>query len=356
MCSSHQPENGADSRPYATETQKTAPEATSEAASAVLSGGTPAVPSDQATVAELFDLSIPKIGAYRTEDHQYYWNRQGPFPGATTVLDVMQKWGIYYGGLKKVAMNAIYRWEELGALLMGEAETTANVLYGTAEAPASPQQILEVGGPDSLMRKNAVQKWLAALPDRDRDAAAKIGTHIHTLVNIASGGQESDGEGFIPSDVEIPFLEAYKGFLAFLVDHRGTVVSSEKMVWSEDGYAGTYDALIRFECECHQGLWLTDTKTSATGPYPEWALQLIAYGTADWIIVEGNPMGYPMPIVQRYGVLHLRPDLYTDTGWRLIEYPLIPSDRMGFLGLLEAWRWKEQKRYTKSALAKAQKG
>jgi hypothetical protein len=62
-----------------------------------------------------------------------------------------------------------------------------------------------------------------------------------------------------------------------------------------------------------------------------------------------------MPAIERYGVLHLRPDLYTadvkgELGWRLIEYPLIPSDRMAFLGALEIWRWKQEKRYTKHQL------
>jgi hypothetical protein len=102
-------------------------------------------------------------------------------------------------------------------------------------------------------------------------------------------------------------------------------------------------------------LWLLDLKSSK-GYYPEFALQLIAYGSADWIILEGNPEPFPMPIVQRYGVLHLRPDQYEDTGWRLIEYPLIPTDYVAFLGALEIHRWKEEKRYTKSALTRSTKG
>lgn len=309
----------------------------------VLTGGDPEVASVTEKVPEAFDLSIPKVGAYRTESHDYYWNGKGPQPNVTSILDVMQKWGIYYGGLKKVSTAAVNRWEEIGALLMGNAVTAANTLF---PGPITQTEIGSIGDPYSLLRKHAVQRWLAKIPDQERDIAAQMGTGVHTLSELVDAGT-----GFEPSPEELPFIESYRGFLAFLEAHRGTIVSSEKYVWSEDGYAGTYDRLIRFECDCHQGLWLVDLKTSATGPYPEWALQLIAYANADWIIVPDNPMGYPMPLIQRYGVLHLRPDLYTDNGWRLIEYPLDPvSDYMAFLGALELYKWKEQKRYTKSIL------
>lgn len=306
-----------------------------ESVPAVLSGGDTVVPAGQEKIADLFDVSIPKVGAYRTEDHRYYWNRKGPFPSVTSVLNVMDKPAIVTWAKRVVADTAVRNWEEVGSKIQKES-------------------------PD------AASKWLQSLPDYQRDAAAKLGTSIHLLAEM-----EGRGDTFQVSEEEAPYLTAFQLFLAFLTEHQGTIVSSEKMVWSEDGYAGTYDLIVRFEClddsdrhdgeECdceYAGLWLIDVKTTRTGPYPEWALQLIAYGTADWIIVPDNPMGFPMPIVQRYGVLHLRPDLYTDTGWRLIEYPLIDSDKMAFLGALELYRWKEGKRYTKSKLLnpEAQKG
>jgi len=101
-------------------------------------------------------------------------------------------------------------------------------------------------------------------------------------------------------------------------------------------------------------LWLIDIKTSGKGPYPEWGLQLAGYRWADYIVLENDPVLYPMPQIQRAGVLHLRPDLYRDTGWRLIEYP-ISYDldyRKGFLAALELYRWREGKRFTKSRLLK----
>jgi hypothetical protein len=295
------------------------PAATAEGSLSVLTGGSPAGTSDQKTVTDAFSLSIPKIGAYRTEKHQYYWNGSGPYPSVTTILDVMDKPALVSWAKRTVAEIAVNRWEEVGAYIQRDS-------------------------PDAAIQ------WLKGLPDYQRDAAGKLGTSIHLWADIASRGQEPDGETFQPSAEERPYLEAYRCFQTFLTEHQGKVVSGEKMVWSQDGYAGTYDLICRFSCDCHQGLWLIDLKTAKTGPYPEWALQLIAYGTADFIIIEDDPTPYPMPVIERYGVLHLRPDLYADTGWRLIEYPLIPSDRMAFLGALEIWRWKQEKRYTKSQL------
>jgi hypothetical protein len=301
--------------------------ATAEGSLSVLTGGSPAGTSDPGTVTDAFSLSIPKIGAYRTEKHQYYWNGRGPYPSVTTILDVMDKPALVSWAKRTVAEIAVDRWEEVGARLLGHHATD----------------------PKSTNRDETIN-WLKGLPDYQRDAAGKLGTSIHLWADMVSRGQPPGLETFKPSEEEMPYLLSYEGFQRFLDVHQGKVVSGEKMVWSLDGYGGTYDLIVRFACDCHQGLWLLDLKTAKTGPYPEWALQLIAYGTADFIIIEDDPTPYPMPVIERYGVLHLRPDLYTDTGWRLIEYPLIPPDRMAFLGALEIWRWKQEKRYTKHQL------
>jgi hypothetical protein len=101
-------------------------------------------------------------------------------------------------------------------------------------------------------------------------------------------------------------------------------------------------------------LWLIDIKTSK-GYYPEYGLQLAGYRWADYIILEKDPTLYPMPQIQRTGVLHLRPDQYPDTGWRLIEYPTTyEKDYLAFLACLEIHQWKEAKRFTKSQLSKPQ--
>lgn len=311
-----------------------------ESPSRVLTGGTPygeASVTADSKAADLW-LSIPEYGAYRTADHQYYFNRKGPVPSVTGILKVLAKDPLIQWAKRTVAEFAV------SSLLNGELVKQ-----------------IEDGGPEQA------RKWLASLPDYQRDTAAQIGTGVHLLADLESRGEyvalpgeEHDGEGFEVSEQEAPYLIAFRDFLAFLELHSGTIVSSEKMVWSGEGYAGTYDLLIRFLCQCHRGLWLIDVKTSK-GYYPEYALQLAGYGHADYIIVEGSPNPFPMPQIQNYGVLHLRPDLYTETdtvakGWRLIQYPVTDRDYLAFLACLEIWKWKSEGRFSKRELKAVSEG
>lgn len=273
-----------------------------------------------------FTVTIPQVGAYRTQDHRYYWNGKGPYPSVTTILQVLDKPAVVQWAKRTVAEGAVNRAEE--------------VLARTLQEP-----------------HDQVVKWLAGMPDYVKDEAGKLGTGIHLLADMVSRGADSDSEGFQPSEQEKPYLDAFQGFLRFLQQQGAEIVSSEKMVWSVNGYAGTYDLIVRFPIDGDNTdqvkgeLWLLDIKTSK-GYYPEYALQLIAYGYADQIILEGNPDGYPMPHINRYGVLHLRPELYPDTGYRLVEYPLVEADYIAFLAALELYRWKQEGRYTKSKLRK----
>lgn len=297
---------------------------------------------------DIFTATIPSIGAYRTQDHRYYWNGKGPYPSVTTILQVLDKPAVVQWAKRTVAEGAVNRWEELGAMLNGSAQYTELV-----------------GEPNSKERKDQTVRWLASMPDYVKDEAGKLGTGIHLLADMQARGES----GFQTSDQEAPYVVAFENFLRWLRSQGAEIVSSEKMVWSVNGYAGTYDLIVRMPLptapsinpsldtalnllELPQSeLWLLDIKTSK-GYYPEYALQLIAYGYADQIIVADNPDGYPMPHIHRYGVLHLRPELYPDTGYRLVEYPLVEKDYIAFLAALELYQWKQEGRYTKSRLQK----
>lgn len=286
------------------------------------------------TVADESSPSIPQIGGYMTEKHAYYFNGQGPVPSVTTILGILDKPAV--GMFKaKEAARAIYRqlW-----LYPGDSD------YAEAEMGSEEEAI----------------KWALQEADKARDTAAELGSSVHLLADLV-GASEADSTGFGVGSDTFPYLEAYRHFLARY--GRDSIVSSEHMVWSLNGYAGTYDLMMRlshlvgcrYEPCLHDAgapeLWLIDIKTSGKGPYPEWALQLAGYRWADGIMVPGTPGLYPMPQIQRTGVLHLRPDLYPDTGWRLIEYPTsYDLDYIPFLGALELLRWKQSGRFTKSKL------
>lgn len=295
-----------------------------------LPGFAPRAPVAAETVQVVTDLvnALIPVGAFRTDDHRYYMNGEGPNPSVTTVLSILDK-------------PAIVTWKakETARALM-HADTTQ--LAGMSE----DEQIL----------------WALKEADKARDTAASLGSSVHLLADLignAPQGQEKPLEGFEISKEQYPYVQAYRHFLDRY--DASSIVSSEKMVWSLNGYAGTYDLLMMLPTggalltrdmnePLDPELWLIDIKTSK-GFYPEYGLQLAAYRYADSIILPGDPRLYPMPLIQRTGILHLRPDLYPDTGWRLIEYPTTDRDWIAFLGALEVYNWKQEKRFLKSKLS-----
>lgn len=261
------------------------------------------------------DLPLPP-GAFMTPDHRYYWNGKGPVPSVTTVLGIMDK-------------PAVVQWK---------AKEAARAMFRAfIQAEPAPEPVTE----------EEMVNWAVREADKARDAAASLGSSVHLLADLvgnAPQGDEKAEKGFQVSDDTIPYLDAYRGFLGRY--SASSIVSSEHIVWSLNGYAGTYDLIMLIDGE----LWLIDIKTSK-GFYPEYGLQLAGYRWADSIILPGNPEAYPMPQIQRTGVLHLRPDQYSDTGWRLIEYPTTyEKDYIAFLACLELHKWKSEGRFTKSRL------
>jgi hypothetical protein len=261
---------------------------------------------------------IPAVGVYMTPEHRYYLNGQGPVPSVTTVLGILDK-------------PAVVAWK---------ARATADAIIGNW--PHVSKLIAEEG-------QDAAAKWAVKEADKTRDTAAALGTSVHRLADLI-GSQESPVEGITIADEHLAYVRAFQAFLARYGGSQ-SIVSSEKAVWSANGYAGTYDLLMDIE----GSLWLIDIKTSK-GYYPEYGLQLAGYRWVDSIVLPNTPVVYPMPQIQRTGILHLRPDQYPDTGWRLIEYRTdYEKDYVTFLGALEIWKWKEAGRFTKRSLTEAQK-
>jgi hypothetical protein len=179
-------------------------------------------------------------------------------------------------------------------------------------------------------------KWLASMPDGTRDNAAAKGTAIHGLIDLA--GRATAGATALPVSQEYQdTLDAFQRFLD-RVGGPQSIVSSEKAILNlSEGFAGTFDLLMNIDSE----LWLIDAK-SGKGVYPDYALQLAAYGMAEHIALPNDPTLYPFPEPTRYGVLHLRPEAYPDTGYALIEYAITDRERLAFLAALELWRWMQE--------------
>jgi hypothetical protein len=161
----------------------------------------------------------------------------------------------------------------------------------------------------------ALDNWdeLNAMPPSERlkamygartkvlQAASKKGTTIHALASKLVADEAVD----MPDGLE-PYVLAY---VQFLDDFGVKPILVEAVVVShEHTYCGTLDlvaGLLTADGSDYE-TWLLDIK-SGSGVYGETALQEAGYGFADaWVDDDGTE--HPMPIVDRYGVVHLRPD------------------------------------------------
>lgn len=163
--------------------------------------------------------------------------------------------------------------------------------------------------------------WLRAAADRTKDERKDIGSAVHDLIESRVLGTP------LPDEVrDNPEFAPYmRHFEAFVKDWRVEFTASEMVVGNRTHlYAGTLDYLLlspliadRLGVPAHLQI-PGDTKTGGQldtkGVYPEAALQMSAYGHAEFAqLRDGSRV--PMPPVATQGVvLHLRPE-----GYRLIE-------------------------------------
>lgn len=254
------------------------------------------------------DVSVPPIGPYRTPDHKYYVDGQGPFPSVTTVLNVIDKPALVSWAKRETAECAVRNWE----LLDGMRRT----------------------GGDRMM-----VEWLKGIPDYVRDTAANRGSRVHAAADAYVRG--------VPVDLtpeEMPYLDAYRRFLE---EYDVRIVAAELMVFggflTGRPYGGTLDLIadvLPLESNAApRERWLIDLKTSS-GTYRETALQLAPYGMAEFGAVSGRGDRYSIPPVDHYGVLHIRPELYPDEGgYRLIPYEVNAATLDAFYAAYDLRRW-----------------
>jgi hypothetical protein len=179
-----------------------------------------------------------------------------------------------------------------------------------ADADAETLTALRAMGRDPMI------KALRALPFEHRDKAALRGTAIHGFAERLSHGQQlcyGDGDGEIP--------EEHRGHvescLAFLDEWDVRPVLAEVVVGNRwVPYAGTLDLVA--DVRGH-GRVLLDYKTTASGIWPETALQLAAYRYADFYAgTDGTEVPMPEVGIEDTWAVWLRADGYdvipVDTG------------------------------------------
>lgn len=237
---------------------------------------------------------IVQVGLTRNAKHEYFLDGAGPIRSVTKILQVVDKSGPLVGWAKRITAEAAVRHAD-------------KINEWAADF-----------GPDGAVT------MLTKAADVIRDKAATQGSDIHALAEAITLGHE-----VTVTEEQAPFVDAYRQWRA---DFQPTFLAAEEMVCSlQYGYAGTLDAIVEMAGET----WLLDYKTSK-GVYAETALQLAAYGAADFIGRPGDPTRYAIPKVDHYAVLHLRPE----------GYELVPFDVTGafeaFLSAKALLSWKTE--------------
>lgn len=184
-------------------------------------------------------------------------------PGITTILGKgIPKPAFARADVKKAARYAVDYWDEL------------------AEQPVSERLERIIGAPAEMLSK-----------------AGARGTLVHKYAEQL----QADAEVEVPDEYR-GFVDAY---LAFDEEWRPREVLVERPFFHVRlGYAGTPDLVADL---ADGRRWILDWKTTASGIWPEHALQLAAARFAEFVIDVTEEI-IPVPQVDAAGAIHLRDD------------------------------------------------
>lgn len=207
-------------------------------------------------------------------------------PSVTNLIDILNKPALPRWSAKLVAENAWKMRHSLDA--MGEVECI-DVLKGS--------------------------------PWRNSGRAAERGTSVHDYLDAMANGRTValEGEALTYKQGADDFLERYNPEFHL----------TEFTVFSDEGYAGTADAMLFLGGR----LYVADYKTSKA-LYPEIALQLAAIRYATHVV---GPDGALVPMLDVDGALGV---LITPERAKVCEVDAGPEAHRAFLALRDAWAWK----------------
>lgn len=242
--------------------------------------------------------TVPGVGVVRTPRHLYYFNGQGPWPGVTTVTDVLDK-------------PALLKWHK---------EQIAGAAVAHAERLVKDREAGNVEAAIAFLLKTRN----AGTDGRER------GSRIHETL-----------EGIVRREapkVDARDQSAIAGARAWLNENKVKPLEVEAFLINETlGYGGTCDLIAVI----NGVVWLLDWKTSKSVAFPDgkvyddMRLQLAAYGHAEFIARIGDSNRYELPAIERYGILHV-----TDGGTRLYPANVTEEDWIAFRACLRLHQWR----------------
>jgi hypothetical protein len=208
-------------------------------------------------------MSLPATRRINRGRYHSYEIDGAPVPGITSILNKgIPKPAFIAVAAKDTAQYAIDYWDELAELRLSER----------------------------------LERLLGARLDKLRKAG-KRGTDVHKFAQRLQAGEEVD----VPEELD-GFVRAY---LRFDEEWKPVEIMVEQPVFHRRlGYAGTPDLVARLR---DGQTWLLDWKTTASGIWPENALQLAAARFAEFTLDQaGNEISVPK--VDAAGCVWLRDD------------------------------------------------
>lgn len=245
-------------------------------------------------------------GLTRDAKHFYSWEGEPSVPGITSVIGILDKPALVGWAKRETAKAAVRNWRTVAAMVADQPPIEDQLSFHPAVA------------------------YLKATPGYQRDSAANVGTLVHAIAeSIAKGetptiaDEHADfARSFIRDFVEKYHPKFHPLYVEAMVYHAGDATVLP--------YGGTMDLF----CQIDDETWLIDHKTSASGVYPETALQLAAGRYAQFIGRPDDSKQYAIPKVDRCGVLWLRPE-----GAELVPYDVTPREFQAFTACRMAWDW-----------------
>lgn len=240
------------------------------------------------------------VGVRRTPKHLYYFGDQGPWPGVTTVTDVLDK-------------PALTKWHR---------EQVAQAAVAHAERLVSDR---DAGNVDAAVA------YLLAVRNEGTNGRER-GTRIHAALESVLRRE--------PHVVDPRDQPAVDGARQWLNENAVRPLEVEAFLLNETlGYGGTCDLIAEMAGET----WLLDWKTSKSVAWPsgavydEMRLQLAAYAHAEFSAKVGDPTRYPVPPITRFGIVHV-----TDGGTKLYPTDVTEADWTTFRACLWVHGWKKK--------------
>lgn len=200
-------------------------------------------------------------------NHAYYLDSKR-VPGVTTILGVLDK-------------PAIPKWA---------AKTVAEYVADNPDGVAALR----------AMGRGPMVAALKEIPWQRRDDAGERGTSFHDFADqIVRGGEPEVPESLVPLvEQSIEFMEQW---------HIKPILIEAAVASREHRWAGTLDLIAEYvhPVTGHEGTAIWDWKTGKA-IYPEYALQLAAYGHAEFTGLLGDES--PLPVCDAAFGVQIRSD------------------------------------------------